>query len=446
MANSTKPNSASTKSKLAKTLLKFIHIKTATKALSFNLLRPQEKPKYNPKNKISQHSNEYDDNHETELRNRVAMEAFLAKLFASVAAVKAAYAELQTAQNPYNVEAIQSSDEALVHELKALLELKQSFLKKQIDSSPPQVTLLLAEIQEQQSLMKMYEITMSKMRSEIEAKESEILSIQTELNEIDLNNKLLDSSSESFSVLDGMNPSESKLRDFITVLHYTVKSIRSFVRVMIGKMESVNWDIEIAASAIDPRVIFSKSNHICFAFESFVSSEMLEGFDRPSFSSSSLGDQRSYLFVDRFNTVKSANPIHFLKQNPNSSFGKFTRTKYLRLIHPKMEASFYGDLNQRELIESGEFPETGFFAEFAEMAKRIWLLHCLAFSFDGEVNVFGVGKGCRFSEVYMQSVNDDVFDDAADGGGFEVAMTVVPGFKIGKTVIQSQVYLSPVKS
>ncbi|KAL7248020.1 hypothetical protein ACSBR2_002838 [Camellia fascicularis] len=100
------------------------------------------------------------------------MEAFAAKLFATILVVKAAYAELQMAQFPYNCEAIQSADEAVVYELKSLSELKQSFLKKQLGSSPPHVTMLLAEIQEQQSLMKMFDITMNKMRSELDTKES----------------------------------------------------------------------------------------------------------------------------------------------------------------------------------------------------------------------------------------------------------------------------------
>ncbi|KAL2455037.1 Plant protein of unknown function (DUF641) [Abeliophyllum distichum] len=97
-------------------------------------------------------------------KNSAVMEAFLAKLFATISAIKAAYADLQTPQFPYNNEAIQSANQTIVDELKALLELKHIFVKKKIDSSPPHVTLMLAEIQEQQSLMKTYEITMNKMR------------------------------------------------------------------------------------------------------------------------------------------------------------------------------------------------------------------------------------------------------------------------------------------
>uniref|UniRef100_A0A5B7A1R9 Uncharacterized protein n=1 Tax=Davidia involucrata TaxID=16924 RepID=A0A5B7A1R9_DAVIN len=461
--DSIKPTSApNTKSKLAKTIQKVIRLKTATRTLSNNgfcLLIPQEKLKRDPKHESQRFDKDDDD--AAKLRNRAAMEAFVAKLFASVSAVKAAYAELQMAQFPYNGEAIQSADEAVVCELKALSELKQSFLKKQFDSSPPHLTLLLAEIQEQQSLMKMYEITMNKMQSEIEIKESEISSLQIELSATTSNNKSLETklnSSGSFSILDCVRPSDSNPKDFITVLHYAVRSIRSFVKLMIREMESVYWDIDAAANAIEPEVTFSNPNHRCFAFESFVCREMFDGFNRPNFAlpnhSSTQVEHRSesQLFIDRFKKLKSVSPIHFLKRNPHSSFGKFTRAKYLRLVHPKMEVSFSGNLNQRNLISSGEYPESTFFAGFAEMAKRVWLLHCLAFAFDREVNIFQVRKNCRFSEVYMESVNDDVFcaddddddddDDSADGR-FQVAFTVVPGFKIGKTVIQSQVYLSP---
>nr|BAD95424.1 hypothetical protein [Arabidopsis thaliana] len=79
------------------------------------------------------------------------------------------------------------------------------------------------------------------------------------------------------------------------------------------------------------------------------------------------------------------------------------------------------------------------------MAKRIWLLHCLALSFEREAEIFRVPKGCRFSEVYMKSVAEEAFFPAAESSPESeprVAFTVVPGFRIGKTSIQCEVYLS----
>ncbi|WMV15785.1 hypothetical protein MTR67_009170 [Solanum verrucosum] len=223
------------------------------------------------------------------------------------------------------------------------------------------------------------------------------------------------------------------------VLHYAMRSIRNFVKFLIREMESANWDIDAATKSIQNGVTFHKSNHRAFAFESFVCREIFSGFNEPTFSGVT---QRRNFFFDQFKKLKSVNVTPFLKQNPSSLFGKFLKAKYLHLVHPKMEFSFSGNLNQRKLVNSGEFPETEFFKVFSEMGRRVWLLHCLAFSFDQQVSIFQVRKSSRFSEVYMESVTDEIFSFA--GGEFKVAFTVVPGFKIGQTVVQSQVYLSPV--
>uniref|UniRef100_A0A0R0JLZ1 Uncharacterized protein n=1 Tax=Glycine max TaxID=3847 RepID=A0A0R0JLZ1_SOYBN len=39
---------------------------------------------------------------------------------------------------------------------------------------------------------------------------------------------------------------------------------------------------------------------------------------------------------------------------------------------------------------------------FTKMAKRVWLLHCLAFSYEPQASIFQVGKWCIFSDVYME--------------------------------------------
>ncbi|PIN12120.1 hypothetical protein CDL12_15260 [Handroanthus impetiginosus] len=202
----------------------------------------------------------------------------------------------------------------------------------------------------------------------------------------------------------------------------TLKSIGTFVRLLISKMESANWDLEAIASSIKPGISFWKPNHKCFAFESYHED-----------------DKNQRLYFDRFLELKSVRPGDYLARKPKSLFASFCRRKYLKLVHPKMEASFFGNLNLRNSINSGELPETPFFSVFSEMAKRVWLLHCLALSFDPEISIFQVSKGNRFSEVYMESLSDEAF------GAMEtdprVALTVVPGFRIGKTIIQCKVYL-----
>ena len=84
------------------------------------------------------------------------------------------------------------------------------------------------------------------------------------------------------------------------------------------------------------------------------------------------------------------------------------------------------------MVSSYQFSDTTFFNLFAEMVKRVWLLHYLGFAF----------------EVYMESVAEEAFlsSDITLESEPKVAFTVVPGFRIGKTVIQCQVYLSQLKN
>lgn len=443
-------------SKFARTFQKVINIRTATKVASNNgicLLTSQTRTKDDADDDLDIPNKHFDQDFKIRNRNRAIMEALIAKLFAGVTSIKAAYAELQMAQHPYNSEAIQVADQSVVSELKAISELKRSFLRKELDFSP-QVTLMLAEIQEQQGLMKTYEITIKKLEGEVERKDFEVSSLNKRLEDSVSYNKSLDkrlNSSGSLSMFENLKLSVLNPTHFIQFLQVTLKSIRNFVKIMTHEMESASWDLDAAIQFIQPHASFTKQSHRCFAFESFVSITMFEGFNYPNFTAPNdthLPQDRQ-IFFQKFKKLKSFSSKHLLMENPNSSFAKFTRSKYLQLVHAKMECSLFGNLNQRKLISSGGYPETPFFTAFVEMSKLVWLLHCLAFSFGEEVDTFQVKKDCRFSEVYMECVTHDSLLCSTELNGsnsnleVRVTFTVVPGFKIGKTVIQSQVYLSP---
>ncbi|KAJ0102932.1 hypothetical protein Patl1_04895 [Pistacia atlantica] len=414
------------KSKLARTFAKVLHIR----AVSGKVIKDDQKP-VKSKGSWSQLFDKDDKDDEY----KVAMEALLAKIFATISSVKAAYSQLQYAQSPYDAEGIQSADYSVVKELKNLSELKQCYFKKQFDFSPEK-TLVSAEIQELKSLLKTYEIMGKKLEFQLRLKDSEIIFLKEKLEENNKQNKLIEKRLNQSGQL-WLSPSH-----FITVLRHAVKSIRGFVRLMIDEMKTAGWDIDAAANSIQPNVVYYKADHKCFAFESFVCREMFNAFHYPNYSpaNESLPErkkQKQQLFFERFTELKSVKAKDYLSRKPKSSFAKFCRVKYLQVIHPKMESSFFGNLNHRNLVNSGEFPDTVFFASFAEMAKRVWLLHCLAFSFQPEAAIFQVNKGTRFSEVYMESL-----DDKTQESDTRVAFTVVPGFRIGKTVLQCQVYLS----
>ncbi|KAL3626758.1 hypothetical protein CASFOL_029330 [Castilleja foliolosa] len=417
------------KSRLARTFAKVLHIQS---------VKSHEKTKKD-QTKRAENIPSYEGEEDEKLKDRAVDEAFLAKLFASISTVKAAYAQMQFAQSPYDADGIQSSDHVIVSELKSLSELKQCYLKKELNEMSPEMSLVLSEIQEHKSLLKTYEVTGKKLDFQIKLKESEITFLEEKLAEANSDNKSLEkklNSSGQISVPDNLGLSDLKPTHFITYFRQVIKSIRSFVRLFISKMGSAGLNLDLAASSIEPGISFWKPNHKCFAFESFVCKKMFDGFGCPNFSSG----KKQGLFFATFKEMRLVGATDYMAWKPKSPFALFCREKYLKLLHPKMEASIFGNLNQRGLVSSGDIPETGFFSAFCEMAKRVWLLHCLAMSYNPEVTVFQVSKGSRFSEVYMESLSDEAFDDNSVTYP-RVVFTVVPGFRIGKTVVQSQVYL-----
>ncbi|XP_019154172.1 PREDICTED: IRK-interacting protein-like [Ipomoea nil] len=424
------------------------------------------KPKSNEKVKVDAGNNNgdlvkrsEDDDDDDDGDEKMAVEAFVAKVFASLSAVKAAYAELQFAHSPYDPELIRAADQMVVSELKLLSELKRYFSKKQIDrdrdgdrGSSPGVTLLLAEIKEQNCVLRMYESMAKKMDSQVKLKGSEIMFLKAKLEEANKENKLLEKRLNSTSELqlplpDNLRLSTLNYSHFVRFFRQTVSSIRSFVRQLCWEMESAGWDLDAAASAIQPdsAALFKVKNRRCFAFESYVCRVMFDGFDRPNFSLSGEALQDPEKRQRRFaevNAVKKA--ADYLARKPKSTFARFCGKKYRRLVHPAMEESLFGgDCDHRKMVKSGEFPATGFFSCFAEMAKRVWLLHCLAFSFNPEASIFQVSKGARFSDVYMDNANDEpvLSWDGSPETQPKVAFTVVPGFRLGTTVIQCLVFL-----
>ncbi|XP_022717335.1 protein GRAVITROPIC IN THE LIGHT 1-like [Durio zibethinus] len=445
------------KSKWVRTLSKVLHLHAAAAGIvpddGVQKVKSNETDEWNDRKTAKRLSQKFDRLHDEELERKVALEVLIAKIFATVSAIKAGYAQLQHAQSPYDAEGIQAADQLIVSDLKKLSELKQCFLKKQYDPSPEHA-IILAEIQEQKSLSKTFEILGKKLESQLRLKESEIIFLREKLDESRKQNRLLEkrlNQSGQLFVLDNLHLSSLNPSNFITVLCQTVKSIRSFVRLMIDEMKSADWDIKAAASSIERGVVYWKADDRCFAFESFICREMFKAFHHPYFfllgNSVPEGKKHPQVFFERFMELKSVKVKEYLAKKPKSTFAKFCRTKYLQVVHPKMESSFFGNLSSRDMVSSYQFPDTTFFTVFAEVAKRIWLLHCLAFAFEPEASIFQINKGCRFSEVYMESVAEEIFlsSDITLESEPRVAFTVVPGFRIGKTVIQCQVYLARFK-
>ncbi|KAK1304109.1 hypothetical protein QJS10_CPB11g00431 [Acorus calamus] len=394
---------------------------------------------------------------ETMHRNQDSIETMISKIFNNISSLKAAYVQLQAAHTPYNPDNIQTADKLVIEELMKLSELKHSYR----DSNPrpahasPQDSRLAAEIQEQQSILKAYEVMVKKFQSQIENRETEILQLQQKIQEsnqkkMKLEKKikqrgLLAKESEDFEEENGYFSVELNPSLFSTIVDAAYKSIHDFSKPLMNMMKAAGWDLDAATRSIDPAVTYVKRAHKKYAFESYICQRIFGGFNEESFSVDA-GDLKvsNEGFFHQFLAIRAMDPLDILSQSPDSLFGKFCRTKYLLIVHPNMEGSFFGNLDQRNYVLNGGHPRTPFYQAFIKLAKTIWLLHRLAYSFDPKVKVFQVRRGTDFSEVYMESVAKDVV--FSEGGEMPKAgLMVMPGFMIGATVIQCQVYLSSVK-
>lgn len=384
------------------------------------------------------------------------MESLIAELFASASSIKAAYAQLQSAQSPYDPASIQSADLAVVKELRHVSDLKQAFLDHSLQLSSP----LQSQIHEQQSLLKTYEITSKKLESDIDQKDSELVSLRSELAHLNLKSRELEMKAypgKTLASLDGLHLSGLNPTHFLCALRFVVKSIRNFVRLMVEHMIGAGWDLDAAAKAIHTTGTGHKNSaHRSFYFESYVCNIMFSDFHKKDFNLEILQDRgrwNSTRFFDEFNYFKSLNIKELLQigseeEKSTRGFKVFLSAKYLSMVQPRMELSFFKDLHQRNRIKTcHDFPNSDWFMGFAEMARRVWLLHCLFFSFGTETkaSIFQVRRGTSFSEVYMESVMAEERGGARKVPTYrdkKVGFTVVPGFKVGMTLIQARVYLS----
>ncbi|KAL5571561.1 hypothetical protein UlMin_021158 [Ulmus minor] len=390
-------------------------------------------------------------------QNPEAVEALISKIFTNISSLKSAYIQLQAAHTPYDPEKIQAADKLVISELKNLSELKHFY--RENNPKPvcisPQDSRLAAEIQEQQSLLKTYEVMVKKFQSEIQNKDSEILQLQQLIEEANQKRAKLEKNlklrgmytkeSEGSAVENGFFHVDLTPELFTSFVEATFKAIHDFSKPLINMMKAAGWDLDAAANSIEPNVVYAKRAHKKYAFESHICQQMFSGFQQETFGIKA--DDLTLTkesFFNQFLALREMDPLDMLGQNPDSIFGKFCRGKYLVVVHPKMEASFFGNLDQRNYVMGGGHPRTPFYQAFLKLAKSVWLLHRLANSFDPSVKVFQVKRGSEFSEVYMDSVVKNLIMDENEKKP-EVGLMVMPGFWIGGSVIQSRVYLSGMK-
>uniref|UniRef100_J3N3Y7 GIL1/IRKI C-terminal domain-containing protein n=2 Tax=Oryza brachyantha TaxID=4533 RepID=J3N3Y7_ORYBR len=237
---------------------------------------------------------------------------------------------------------------------------------------------------------------------------------------------------------------DSVLRDALRVAHRFTRSLADLLRC-------AGWDLATAAAAVYPGVSYSKPGHCRYALLSRVCLSMFDGFDSYQFGSTGDADTlegidltiRRNESLQQFIEHSDADPMELINSSPDCEFAQFCDRKYKQLIHPGIESSLFGN------SDCGKLPVLGvagpLYELFVAMASSIWTLHRLAWAYDPAVGIFQIGQGAEYSVVYMESiVRSKGFSVSKEHGKMirpKVGFTVVPGFRLGGTVIQCRVYL-----
>ncbi|KAF7825348.1 protein GRAVITROPIC IN THE LIGHT 1-like [Senna tora] len=386
---------------------------------------------------------------------RAMTHALISSIFATVASFEASYFQLQTAHVPFVEESVKAADRVLVSHLQRLSEFKKFYkdwrTNPDFDSGFSMGSCLEAQVEENQSKLRTLGTVSNRLQSELEQKHDEVSALRRRLDEIQKTNVKL-----SKRLCGNLNSSSEVLftaRVFDSVLHDASSATHKFTKILISLMRKAGWDLDLVANTVHPNVGYAKKGHNQFALLSYVFLGMFQGFDSEDFGLSSceiiMSNGDAFDSEKKESSLKqllehvSSNPMELLSIHPGCDFSKFCEHKYERLIHPAMESSIFINFDQNELVLKSWRSLSMFYEAFVRMASSIWTLHMLSYAFDPVVEIFQVQRNVDFSMIYMEDVTRRLTWPSKSRA--KVGFTVVPGFKMGSIVIQSQVYLSDFK-
>ncbi|XP_062201434.1 protein GRAVITROPIC IN THE LIGHT 1-like [Phragmites australis] len=390
------------------------------------------------------------------------VEAAVEAALATASSFQAAYLHLQAAHAPFLPEAAAAADAAAVSHLRRLSELKR--LARGEPAPPgPEGTLtahLEAQVRENQALLRSFDAVVNRLQAALDAKDAAAASLRREHEALDDGNARLAArldralappptgagcgGGDAVGAMLSASVFDSVLRDALRVAH-------RFARALAEVLRCAGWDLAAAAAAAYPDVCYSKPGHCRYALLSRVCLSMFDSFDSYQFGSTAdtatlQGIElaiRQNESLQQFIEHSDADPMELMHSSPDCEFAQFCDRKYKQLIHPGIESSLFGN------SDCGTLPVMGvagpLYELFIAMASSIWTLHRLAWAYDPAVGIFQVGQGTEYSSVYMENiVRSKGFSGSRELGKLlrpKVGFTVVPGFRLGGTVIQCRVYL-----
>eukprot|EP01018_Ginkgo_biloba_P033744 Gb_30642 [translate_table: standard] len=396
------------------------------------------------------------DQYEKLLQKMQGMEALISDMFDTISSLKNAYVRLQAAHSPYDPERLHMADKAVIAELRKLSDLKQSYRRNKYTRTEILIRGQIRDCEEQKKILEAYEGVVKDLRSEVKEKNLHIEFLKENLREAARKKDKLErrgkkqgrTAGDHHILLTGRALFESPTPQlFESTMEEVQDAAKCFTKLLISHIKNANWDIDAAISSIESGITYPQQSHKKFAFESYVCQRMFQGFENETFyingSLSSLlePDKHRRDCFTQFRDMHSMEPMELLNILPDCPFGKFCNKKFLRIVHPKMEEAFFGNFDQRAHVLNGNHPRTNFYETFLKLAKAVWLLHKLAFSFNPIPSHFHVKRDAVFQPMYMESVVP--FAEVEDDDSVHVvAFAVTPGFKVRDFIIKSQVYLT----
>ncbi|GLT33072.1 hypothetical protein SLA2020_076910 [Shorea laevis] len=386
------------------------------------------------------------------------------EVFDAVSAMKKAYVSMQEAHCPWDPERMRAADVAVVGELRKLGILRDRFWRSGGGGGGRKGRGQVATLRE---VVAPYEAAVEEAKREVKAKETEIESLKEKLKSaISLSNGGGGKKGRSLSrrkVCCSQALAAAPAPElFEATMSQVREALKSFASHLLSLMRAAHWDIAAAVRSIESATANTESgfitttitpsvianHHAKYALESYVSRKIFQGFDHETFyidgSLSSLlnPDQYRRDCFTQYRDMKAMDPVELLGILPTCHFGRFCSKKYLATVHPKMEESLFGNLEQRDQVVAGNHPRSQFYGEFLGLAKAIWLLHLLAFALDPAPNQFEASRGAEFHPQYMESVVK--FSGGRIPAGHVVGFAVTPGFKLGNgSIIKAGVYAVP---
>ncbi|KAE8727507.1 axial regulator YABBY 1-like [Hibiscus syriacus] len=350
--------------------------------------------------------------------------SLVSSVFAAVSSFEASYLQLQTSHVPFEEEG--KSERIPI--------LKLGYLSAHA-----------WKLQENQSKLRTLKTVSNRLQEEIDEKDNQVSSLRKKLAEIQCANTKL-----SRRLSGNLNSACDVLltvRIFESVLHDACRATHKFSKILIGLMRKAGWELDLVANPVYPDIDYAKKGHNRFAFLSYICLGMFRGFDVEGFGLSENeplcnGDAATFSLKQLLEHV-SSNPMELLSRDQSCEYSRFCEKKYQELIHPTIESSIFSNLDKNEAVLNSWRSLSIFYESFVSMASSIWTLHKLAFSFDPVVEIFRVERGVDFSMVYMEDVTKRY--NSPGQPRVKVGFTVIPGFKIGRTVVQSLVYLNEFK-